>query len=311
MKKVIYSVGGLIGALALISFVVYQFFPGTVLTMVQSSAARSAGLTERSIDLDGYTAHYFEGGPETGEVIVLLHGLIDNKHSFVPSAGALTDTHRVILPDLQGHGDNAQSPDRDYSIKGQVDFVADLLKALDVETYTIGGNSMGGHTAMALAYHYPAEIRGLIVLNATGLLLDRPPTYYEYPETIDVAYVEAMYARFLLNPPNIPGPVMRYLANDLSGKAPFYNTVVDQILNGEDFQLDDRLEDIRMPVFLLWGAHDPLLPILYAEGFHARFPNSRLQLVEAGHSPQLEIPETVGREIDMFVTQSSNSGQPN
>src|SRR5262245_15057639 len=78
-----------------------------------------AGLTRKSVSVNGYTIHYYEGG--RGETLVLLHGLAHNKTSFVASAAGLTRKYRVILPDLVGHGENARDPGQDYSIRGHVE----------------------------------------------------------------------------------------------------------------------------------------------------------------------------------------------
>ena len=302
MRKFVFTVIGFLAAIFVAGFAFLQFAPGMALSAIQSGTAWSAGFERKSIAIDGYDAHYYQAGPADGPVIVLMHGLIDEKNSFVPAAAALAETHRVILPDLQAHGENAQIEGRDHSIGGQVDFIASLLDTLNVQDLVIGGNSMGGHVAAAFALAQPDRTEKLILLNATGMLLDAPPTYSEYPEGIDLAYMTALYDHVFIEPPFIPAPIMRHLARDLNAKAPFYNMLVGEVVGGEDFRLDERIGTLDVPTLIIWGTEDNLVPIQYAEAYHAELPNSELTILEAGHAPQMEVPDAVSDAMKQFVT---------
>lgn len=301
MKRVVLVVFGAALMIAAAGFAVLQLFPGAALSAIQSTTAWNAGFERKTVAIEGYEAHYYEAGPADAPVIVLMHGLIDDKNSFVPAAAGLAETHRVILPDLQAHGENAQVEGRDHSIGGQVDFIAALLDALNVEDLIIGGNSMGGHVAAAFALSELDRTRKLMLLNATGMVLDAPPTYSEYPEGIDFAYMTALYDHVFIEPPSIPAPIMRHLARDLNAKADFYNLLVGEIVGGEDFRLDERIGSLDMPTLVIWGTEDNLVPIRYAEAYHAELPNSELKILEAGHAPQIEVPQVVYAEMRAFV----------
>lgn len=301
MTRVLIVLGSVIIAIVVAGFAALQLFPGAALSVLQSAAAWSAGFERKTITIDGYQAHFYEAGLADGPVIVLMHGLIDDKNSFVPAAAGLAQSHRVILPDLQGHGENAQIESRDHSIGGQVDFIANLLDALDVQDLVIGGNSMGGHVAAAFALSERDRVQKLMLLNATGMVLDAPPTYSEYPEGIDLAYMNALYDHVFIEPPSIPAPIMRHLARDLNAKAPFYNMLVGEVVGGEDFRLDERIGSLDVPTLIIWGTEDNLVPIEYAEAYHAGLPNSELIILEAGHAPQIEIAGAVGDAMMAFM----------
>lgn len=303
MKRSVIIISGMLVFLAAAVIAMYQLAPGTILWGLQTGMAWQAGFQNKTVDIDGYTAHYYETGPKNGPVLVLLHGLIDNRNSFVPASAELPGTFRVILPDLQGHGDNAQVAGRDYSIRGQVNFIADLLETLEVEDLIIGGNSMGGHVAAAFALSYPQRVQKLMLLNATGMLLNAPPTYSAYPDGIDVTYMENMYAHVFINPPHIPGPIMGHLAEDLNTKASFYNVLIDQLVDGKDFRLDERIKTLGTPALIIWGTEDRLVPIHYAEAYQSALSNSELRILEAGHAPQMEVPELVGAAMSAFLDE--------
>jgi len=301
MRKFLISILGVLIVLTLTLILILQFAPGLTLSGLQSTAAWSAGFEKKSADIDGYAAHHYEAGPEDAPVVVLLHGLTDEKNSFVLAASDLAKSHRVILPDLQGHGENAQTNGRDYSIRGQAEFVENLLKALDVDQLVIGGNSMGGHVAIAFTMANTDRVEKLVLLGATGLLLDEPTTYFTFPEDIDLAYLKAMHENSLKNPPYLPESILRHLARDLNEKAPFYNQMVSQLIAGEDFRLDDRIENLTTPTLVVWGREDQVVPLRYGQAYDAELPNSKLIILEAGHAPQIEIPDTVSAELLHFI----------
>lgn len=318
-KKLLMLLGNIIGIVVVTGFVTIPFFPGTMVSpmlafaessiekeimAMQASAANSSGLTKKNINIKGYIAHYYEGGARNSDVLVLLHGLVDDKNTFVPAVSELTKTHRVILPDLQAHGENAQIKGRDHSIEGQAAFIRDLLETLSINSLYIGGNSMGGHTAAAFTYRYQQMVKGLIILNATGVWVDKKSTYFHFPEKIDDSFMKHMWANFLINPPKLPDSVWSYMAANFEPKIPFFNGLVDEVQNSIDFRLDEKLETVKVPALVLWGNKDKIVPVFHGEAYHSKLKNSELKILNAGHGPQLDIPEIVQQEISRFIKEN-------
>ena len=107
-------------------------------------------------------------GGTTGPVLLLLHGLLGSGASFGPALDELSRTHRVIAPDLLGHGASAK-PSGDYSLGSLATLVRDLLVVLGVESATVVGHSLGGGVAMQLAYQFPATVERLVLVSSGGL----------------------------------------------------------------------------------------------------------------------------------------------
>lgn len=276
--------------------------PAVTNTDIDETAVNSnAGFIKNSIDIDGYKAHYYEGGNSDGDILILLHGLGDEKNSFIGSLSEIAKTHRVILPDLQGHGENAQIEGRNYSIKGQVDFLDNLFSAIGAKSFYIGGNSMGGHTAASYVYHHQDKVKGLILLNATGMQINQKSVYLYYPETVDSKFFKEMFGRVFVNPPRFPESVMKSMIDDLNSKIPFFNKLIAEVESGEDFAMDEKIKDIKVPSLVLWGSKDPVVPLPYAKAFHNGLPRSELREIYAGHSPQFEVPEVVQSEFLRFL----------
>ncbi len=103
-----------------------------------------------------------------GHPLLLLHGWTGSKEDFEPIVGALARHHRVIVPDLPGHGATPPPGDHDHGLGAHVRWVLDLLDDLGVGDLHVLGHSHGGLVAQRLAYAAADRITSLTLLG-TGL----------------------------------------------------------------------------------------------------------------------------------------------
>lgn len=109
----------------------------------------------------------------SGPVVVLLHGFPLNRVMWAEQIQTLSAAHRVIAPDLRGHGDSP-APDAVYTMDSMADDVVELLDGLGVaEPVVVGGLSMGGYVALAMALKHPCRLRGLMLID-TRAAADAP-----------------------------------------------------------------------------------------------------------------------------------------
>src|SRR5215510_6486437 len=118
------------------------------------------------VDLHGHRAVYRVAG--SGPTVVLIHGMINSSRHWETVAARLARTHRVIAPDLIGHGD-AATPRGDYSLGAHASSIRDLLTRIGVERATIVGHSLGGGVAMQFFYQFPQRVERLVLVSSGGL----------------------------------------------------------------------------------------------------------------------------------------------
>lgn len=106
--------------------------------------------------------HFREYG-DSGETLLLLHGLFGSSANWGSVARALASDYRVLVPDLRNHGQSPHAPEMDYSSMGAD--LSGLLDRLEIGHCLVVGHSMGGKVAMHLALHQPQRIRGLAVVD--------------------------------------------------------------------------------------------------------------------------------------------------
>ena len=304
MKRLLTWGIGLIAVVVLAGVGTLYLAPGFVVSTTQSMAARSAGLTAKTVMVDGYETHYFEGG--AGPTLVMLHGMADDRHSFVGAAAELTDSYHVILPDLMGHGSNVADPARDYSIAGHKAFISAFFDTIGLETFILVGNSMGGHTSATYTLDNPEKVDRLILVNAPGLVVDDTVVYGGFGAPIETAEeFDAIMARVLHNPPSVPGPVKQYLIETTNARIDFINGLAESVKAGDDFDLSPKINNLAVPTLVLWGEEDVVVPFAVAEAYAERIPDAQLVLLqEAGHSPQMEAPVRVADAIRMFLNEN-------
>src|SRR4051812_37176895 len=96
--------------------------------------------------------------------LVLLHAFPVDRRMWEAQASALSDRFRVITPDFRGFGQSAKVPGP-FSIETLADDIHALLATMSASPAIVAGCSMGGYTALALAKKYPADLRGLILVD--------------------------------------------------------------------------------------------------------------------------------------------------
>lgn len=305
MKKILKIIGGIIAILLIVVAVVYFFFPEKLVDLTNSQNASAANLKSKTTVVDGYKTHYYTNNNTSAkDTLVLLHGLGDDKNSFVQSAKFLTDDYYLILPDLLASGENSKEKSSDLGIKGQVEFLNTFLTGLGFRKFLLAGNSMGGHISAAYAIAYPEDVKKLILINAPGLKLDDHIVYTGFGSVLqNEDDLNNVLSRVFYKIPDMPGSIKKMYISQINNSRDFINnTIIPQIKNGDYFDLKNKINEIKAPTLILWGKHDKVVKFNVAERYDRDIPLSEIEVIEnASHSPQLEVPNVVASSIEKFI----------
>jgi len=169
-KRYILLIGALTLFLAVV--VVYYVFPDVAFKLLLKAERSSAGLKQHSIEVEGLHIEYLDGGK--GDVVLLLHGFGANKDNWTRISKHFTPYFRVIAPDLPGFGDSSRQPDANYAIVAQADRVHAFVHALGIQSFHLGGSSMGGNIAGVYAAQHPENVISLWLVAPGGVAATEP-----------------------------------------------------------------------------------------------------------------------------------------
>jgi pimeloyl-ACP methyl ester carboxylesterase len=270
------------------------------------------------IVLHGHRVFFRSAG--SGPVVVLVHGITSTSATWSNVLPALAERFTVVAPDLLGHGESAK-PRGDYSLGAYASGIRDLLIALGHERATFVGHSLGGGIAMQLAYQFPEHCERLVLVSSGGLGRDitillraasLPGSELVLPLLVNEHILGVgralgnLLGRVGLRVHTDPGEVLRGHASlsDAEARAAFLHTlrtIVDP--RGQRVDASDRLYLAQaVPFMLVWGEHDPIIPVEHAQTAHRLVPSSRLELFpDAGHFPHLDDPLRFVRVVIDFM----------
>jgi pimeloyl-ACP methyl ester carboxylesterase len=270
--------------------------------------------------LHGLELHYVDTG--SGPPIVFLHGLLGSHRDWIELLDDVAAQHRVIALDLFGHGASAK-PRGDYSLGAHAAAVRDLLDHLGIDAVTLVGHSLGGGIALQFAYLFPERVTRLVLVSSGGLgrelsLLLRvstlPGVEWVLP-AIASGWVRnrgEQIGRGLARTGVRPGHDVRRAwdgfvsLGDPETRRAFLATsraVIDP--GGQTVTAGHRLSVIAtIPVLLVWGARDRLIPAWHAMTAQGEMPHIRVEIFDrAGHFPHLDEPERFAALLTEFVDE--------
>jgi pimeloyl-ACP methyl ester carboxylesterase len=260
----------------------------------------------KSVSIHGRLVAYVGAGD--GPVLLLIHGMAGTCESWREVIEPLARSHTVIAPDLPGHG--ASEPGGgDYSIGALAAGLRDLLLTLGHDRATVVGHSLGGGVAMQFAYQYPEMIERLALVSSGGLGPEVSPVLRAAAlpgADLFIAATAAPGARVgsalgrglaaigLRPDPDVAEVARNYASlSDPDRRAAFLATLRAVIgTGGQRIDAADRLYLAEaVPVLIVWGADDSIIPVRHGEDAHEAIPSSSLVVFDGvGHLPQLEAP---------------------
>lgn len=265
------------------------------------------------LEIGGHLVHVVDRGPREGaEAVVFVHGFGASAYSWRKVTPELVG-YRTIALDLNGFGYTERPHGLEpYTRDGQVELIRGVLDRLGLQRVHLVGHSYGGAIVLTFADRYPERLRSLTVIDSA-----RP----DYPETrrrtiarwrpaLDL-YLRlwALHYRSIrkalehsvwddsLVTPNLVEAYLERLR--IEGAARAYYGVTAPAPEPREMVRLDRLE---MPILVLWGVEDPLIPIAKGRHATAQVPCHRFVAIpDSGHLPMEEQPEAVVRALKSFL----------
>lgn len=270
---------------------------------VAETSAQAETTQPREVEAAGRRLRYLELGEGNGTPVVLVHGFGGDLNTWMFTQPALVGGRRAIAFDLPGHGGSA----KDVGLgdpETLTDAVATAAAALAVERVHLVGHSMGGALAALLALRQPEQTASLTLIASAGLGPEINAAFID-------GFVRAGRRREMIGQLNLlvhdPALVSRAMIEEvlrykrLDGVSAALTTIARAWFREGRQQLDlsAQIGALEIPVQLIWGREDRIVPVAHGRALASRFQLHILD--EAGHLPHLEKAADVNRLVKGFI----------
>jgi pimeloyl-ACP methyl ester carboxylesterase len=263
-------------------------------------------------DINGVKIHYTEQGSAAGGrgaakvPLVLVHGFPLDSRMWEAQSAALAPVRRVVAPDLRGFGRSRS--DAPFTLESLADDLHALLSAVGALPCVLAGLSMGGYVALGYVKKYPADLRGLILVD-TKAEADTAEGKQGRDKMIDLARSQSSKAV-------VDQMMPKMLARDADGQRPQTAKALRQIMEAcppttvanalaamrDRPDRSGELSAIKVPTLILVGDGDAITPPAVSESMAGKIPGAQLVVIRgAGHMSPMEQPEQVNRAIKAFL----------
>ncbi len=206
-------------------------------------------------EVNGINLYYESHG--TGRPLILLHGGLGSGEMFEPILPTLSERHRVIVVDLQGHGRTADI-DRPIDIRPMADDIAALIDHVGLEKPDLVGYSLGGGVAFFTAVKYPQKV-GKLVMASANIRRDAIPAEMLAQQ----AQVSSAAVEFMKDTP------MYQLYQRVAPRPEDFGRLLDKIGESmsKDFDHSEEMRGLQVPTMLVCADADMAPPSHYVEAF--------------------------------------------
>src|SRR5262249_4608703 len=241
-----------------------------------------------------------EGG---GVPLLLVHGFGADLNTWMFTQPVLAATRRAVALDLPGHGGSAKEVGTGDP-EGLTDAVEGALATLAFGRVHGVGHSMGGAIAALAALRQPERVASLTLIASAGLGREINASFID-------GFVRASRRRDATEVLGLlvddPALVSRAMVEDvlrykrLDGVTAALTKIAEAWFGGgrQSLDLTGRIGTLTMPVQLIWGRNDRIIPPAHAEALAARLPVHILEA--AGHLPHMEKSGEANRLIGQFI----------
>jgi pimeloyl-ACP methyl ester carboxylesterase len=271
----------------------------------------------RTFDYQGIKINYYEAGQ--GPPVLLLHGFGGCAYTWRYLIPPLAVAHRVLTLELKGYGLSDKPRDGHYAVADQAGMVAEFIRRQDLHDLVIMGHSMGGGVAvmtyLQLQQDNSGPIKKLVLIDSAGYP-------QKLPWFIRLAKIPGANILAALLPPRFAAALVLkkcyYHKDQITeeqidtyayyGSLPGAQEAISQtakqlVLKDKEMEaLIAQYRTIQVPVLLIWGVEDEVVPLNVALNFTRDLPNAQLvPLRRCGHIPPEEEPEATRQAIMDFL----------
>ena len=256
-------------------------------------------------EVGGFRVRYADRG-FGDSVVLLLHGFGGDLDNWMFNLDSLAEKHRLLALDLPGHGQSVKT-NVDPSLSGMATFVRKFLDVLSVSSVHVVGHSMGGAIAMQLASDSPKTVKSLGLICSAGLGPDINSDYLRgFVEAQSQQELKLVLQQLFADESLVNLQLVNDLLNykRMDGVEATLKALSETLISaGEQTFLTDNIVASGIPVLVIWGKQDRIIPVSHAQNYSAAGGSCvEVEIFDsAGHMVQMEKAYDVNRSLLNFL----------
>ena len=247
----------------------------------------------------GCAIRYYDVG--SGPALLLIHGLGGDADEWAFCFEPFSRSHRVIALDLIGFG-RSDKPLIEYRIAVFVEVLEQFLESLNIERPSVLGESLGAWIAASFGLKFPQRVDKLILVDAAGVWGEMK----QLPVDVRVStreHLQHLYEFLFYEKSLATAELVDYSYRLHLQRNDGYT--IDSVLRNQEAErerLDGVIGGLLMPVLLVWGEQDQMIPLHIGRNLHRLIPGSKLEIIpQCGHLPAIEKPTEFVKCVSEFL----------
>jgi len=265
--------------------------------------AGDGGPVPQTVETDAGRIRYLAVGDGEATSILFIHGFGGDYLSWMLNQAELAQGRRTYAIDLPGHGGSTKDVHRG-SVGTLTAAVAAFMAALKLPKAHLVGHSLGGAITLDMARNHPEMVASATLIAPAGLGPDINMDYIDGFLREKRAKKLRPYLEMLVADPSM---ISREMVEEvlkfkrLDGAEAALNSIAHACFEGgrQNLDMKERTDRMRLPMQVIWGSDDQILPVAHADGLAAAIKVTRLPGV--GHLPQMERAEEVNALIKALI----------
>ncbi len=233
-----------------------------------------------------------------GFPIVFVHGAGSSHNIWKLQVREFKRTHRVITFDLSGHGCSETTVDNVSIMNDYARELEALIKHLSLENFVLVGHSMGGGVVMSYVLNGSSPQPRALVLVDTSADLDLT----KLTPGLAIEFVQEMFFRLESKLKHKNSEALEIIEAEQRMKETHPEMLPRDLKACHEFDINDRLGEIRLPTLVIHGIDDDVIRPGYAQELERALPRADLVLIrDADHQPMIEQSERFNEILAKFM----------
>jgi len=240
--------------------------------------------------------HFIDEGK--GEILLLLHGLFGALSNWRGVIDHFSQHYRVIIPLMPIH----DMPIKEAGCEGLTVFIEKFIDYVQLDKFSLIGNSLGGHVALIYTLKHPEKVQRLILTGSSGLFENSMGG--SYPKRGNYEYIKERVEYTFYDPKTASKELVDEVF-DITNSIPKVMRIIAIAKSAQRNNMAKDIVRIKTPTLLIWGLNDTITPPQVGHEFNSLITHSELQFIDhCCHAPMMEQPIEFNRILDHWLRKN-------